>query len=276
TALSAFDLPQNESELLRVRGQGNNFQYSHETRGTSNLKKGVQIFSGHLPRPGSGLRIISRQVYLTGFQIFGQSKKWRYHLGITNGALSNPADINNSNGLQILGRFSVSPFLGLEVGTSFARGSYLDKNSITDYLNENSGKVEDFKQTTLGGDLSYSIGHLLFYTEVLWNRWESPYIRNNLDAVAFYVEGKYTFLTRFYLASRFSLIDFKDINDPQDVDGDGRLRESWDYDVYQFEIGGGYRLNRNALIKALWQINRTREIPDPEDDLMAFQMVVFF
>lgn len=99
---------------------------------------------------------------------------------------------------------------------------------------ENLGKsVEDFRQMAAGLDVSYSIGHIVFYSEFIFNRWETPFIEEDLDALAFYVEGKYIFFTRFYIAGRFSIIDFADINDPLDIDGDGQFKESWDYDVQQ-------------------------------------------
>lgn len=277
TDLSAFDLPQNQNELLRVRGQGQGFVY-HEESLTGQASKAVKTFSGHIPRAGSGLRIISREVYLTGLQIFGTHGWFSYHLGITNGALSNPADVNNSSAPHILGRVRYHPSIGLNVGTSFSWGSYLDKESVRSQLQPAGKSVEDFKQLTAGLDVSYSVGHLLFYSELIFNRWETPFVGESLDALAFYAEGKYTLFTRFYVASRFSLIDFANIDDPLDVDGDGQFRESWDYDMQQLELGLGYRINRNALLKIMGQLNRTLGTltGDPADDLLALQMVVFF
>ncbi|NIV98367.1 hypothetical protein GWN26_04125 [Candidatus Saccharibacteria bacterium] len=277
TGLSAFDLPKNESELLRVRGQGESFQYHSESSETR-LDEFVVTFSGHIPRPGSGLRIISREVYLTGVQIFGTGGRFDYNFGITNGALSNPADINNSSAVQILARMSYNPFIGLNLATSVSWGSYLDKESVNSGLQDLGKSVEDFRQITAGVDVSYSIGHLVFYSEFILNRWQTPFIEEDLDALAFYVEGKYTFLTRFYIAGRFSQIDFMAIDDPSDIDGDGQFRESWDHDIRQLELGLGYRINRNALFKLATQLNRTQGVleGDPDDDLVTLQLVVFF
>ena len=92
-------------------------------------------------------------------------------------------------------------------------------------------------------------------------------------------EMKYDLFTRFYVAGRFSSIDFQDINDPEDVDGDGRLRESWDYDVRQLEVGLGYNFSRNGVLKLLYVSNMTRgdEVwGDPNDDLLAAQIALSF
>jgi hypothetical protein len=274
TALSAFDLPANNSELLRARGHGGRVKYHPEPTANSGAP---QIRSGHIPQPGSGLRILSREVYLTGAQVFGVAGRFRYYAGVANGALSNPADLNNSNGVQLHGRAGFSPVIGLDLGSSISWGAYLDKSAVTSQLQPLSESAEDFRQTTLGFDLSYSIAHVQFFSELILNRWQSPFIAEHLDARAFYLEGKYTFLTRFFLAARFSVIDFSDIADPQDVDADGAASESWEYDIRQWEVGLGWRINRNALIKAAGQFNRTREVVrDPADDLFALQAVVFF
>jgi hypothetical protein len=276
TSLSAFDLPANSNELLGARGGGGAIGY-HPESGESHggLPK---IQSGHLPQPGSGLRIASREVYFTGAQLFGVAGQLRYYLGVANGALSNPADINNTNGLQLHGRLGLRPLTGLEIGSSFSWGAYLDKNAVNAQLEPRGDSAEDFRQTALGFDLTYSIGHVQLFSEFVWNSWESPFVEEKLNSSAFYVESKYTFFTRFFVAGRFNLIDFGNIDDPLDEDADGRLTESWEFDIHQWEVGLGFRVNRNALIKAARQINRTRETTDgdPRDDLFSLQAVVFF
>jgi len=277
TALSAFDLPANASELLRVRGRGDAFQY-HTEDGSLQKHQPPVLASGHLPARGAGLRMVSREVYLTGFQLFGTVKGLKYHLGLTNGALSNPADINNSNGLQVHGRIAATPTTGLEIGSSFSSGVYLQKSAVQPTLQAQGRDTEDYRQSAVGLDMSYAYGHLVLFAEVMLNRWQTPFIADDLDVLAFYVEGKYRWLAHFYSAVRLSAMDFAHIPDPLDVDGDSRLSESWDYDIYQFEAATGYFLSRNALLKVLLQLNRTLGVPtgDPRDDLLALQLAVFF
>lgn len=277
TGVSAFDIPHSNSELLRVRGRGASFEY-HDDENQLQKQPSPRLSSGHIPRAGSGLRILSREVYLTGFQFFGIGRVLKYYVGATNGALSNPADINNSNGIQVHGRVALTPRTGLEIGASASSGAYLNKATVQADLDLLGQDAESLRQKTVGVDVRYAYAHFMFFSEVLFNRWDSPFISDNLDATAFYIEGKYRWLTRFYTASRFSYINFSQIADPQDVDGDGRLRESWDFDVYQLELASGFYLNRNALAKFLYQINKTVDVPagDPDDNLLAVQMVVFF
>ena len=275
TALSAFDLPVNTSDLLRARGHGGRIDYS---AGSATDSGALSKVLWNVPEPGNGLRIVSREVYLTGAQLFGVIGQLRYYGGVTNGALSNPADVNNSNGVQLHGRAVFSPIVGLDVGSSIFWGAYLDKSTINSEVEPLGKTAEDFRQTVLGFDLSYSIGHLQFFSEFILNRWKSPLIADNLDARAFYLEGKYTCFTRFFVAGRFSLMAFTNVDDPQDVDADTRLSEPWEYDIHQWEFGVGFRINRHALIKAAGQINRTHDVivGDPGDNLFAMQTVVFF
>lgn len=276
TALSAFVLPANTSALLRARGHGGSSSY--DPRLSSNTAASPQIRYWNVPESGNGLRIISREVYLTGAQLFGVAGSFRYYAGATNGALSNPADVNNTNGLQLHGRAVFSPIVGLDVGSSAFWGAYLDKSATNSVLDPLGKTAENFRQTVLGVDLNYSRGHFQLFSELIFNRWESPVIEDHLDARALYLEGKYTCLTRFFVAGRFSLIDFSNVEDAEDVDADTKLSESWEFDIHQWEVGVGFRINRNALIKIAGQFNRTHDVAagDPADDFFALQTVVFF
>ena len=277
TAVSASRLARSQSDILRVRGQGQNLDYVGPTSSSGVAQNKLLAQQQPATQP-PGLRILSRQVYLTGAQIFGAVPKFRYHVGVTNGALSNPTDVNNSASVQLIGRLVYSPLFGLELGTSFASGAYLNRNEVGAELTAQGQSANDFRQNTIGGDLAYSVGHLVLFSEIFYNSWETPGFDENLDAVAFDVEVKYSFLPRFFAAARFSRIDFQEISDPEDVDGDGDLREPWDYDVDQLEVGVGYHFNRNGLLKIMRVMNNTHDIPggDPSDDLVNLQFVVSF
>ncbi len=277
TAVSAGKIAQSQSDILRVRGQGQNLDYDGMGMSAAPKQDGPLLQQETASEP-PGLRILSRQVYLTGVQFFGRANDFRYHLGLTNGSLSNPSDVNNSAAVQVVARLVYSPLFGLELGTSLACGAYLDREQVGAQLAARGQKVDDFKQRNLSADLSYSIGHFVLFSELFVNRWETPGFDEDLDALAFDVEAKYAFLSRFYAAIRFSRIDFSDISDPEDIDGDGDLRESWDFDVDQLEFGLGYHFNRNGLVKLLRVVNSTHGQPggDPADDLITMQFVVSF
>jgi hypothetical protein len=277
TAVSATEVPRTNSILLGARGRGYRLHYADV--GALGKRAGSrQVQSKHLPRSDWGLRVVSRDVYLTGLQVFGSKGRLFYAVAITNGALSNPVDINNSNGMQVLGRIRFTPMMGLDLGTSFSTGPYLNKAALEGVLAEAGLQAEQFRQAVWSVDVSYSRGHAVLFAEAMMNRWETPFLGEDLNVRGAYLEAKYTLSPRLYVAGRWSRLRFSDIADPSDVDSDGHLREPWDYGVRQLELGAGYRINRNALLKAAYQFNRTLDMVDgdPSDDLLALQAVVFF
>lgn len=277
TAISASQLPHTRASLLSVRGNGHDLHYP--ASGVLAKRFGtLGTQSAHLPRPNWGLKVISRDVYLTGIQVFGSSDRLFYAVAVTNGALSNPVDINNSNGVQIIARLRITPITGLDLGSSFSSAPYLDEGAVGSELAAAGVDAGQFRQWVWGADVSYSRGHAILFAELAFNRWETPFLSADLDLLGGYIEAKYTLTPRFFVAGRWSRMVFSEISDPMDVDTDGRFSEPWDYDVRQIELGVGYRLARNALLKATHEFNRTLDSPDgdPSDDAVRFQAVVFF
>jgi hypothetical protein len=225
-----------------------------------------------------GTQVIARQAYLSGVQFFGKLNRFGYSLGLANGALSNPTDLNVSKRPMIFGRLHLQPAIGLKIGVSAASGSYLNhklvKNQHPDL------QPEKYAQHVAGLDLEYSRGYLIFFGEGTFCRWQSPFINGDLEALAFSAEARYKILPRLFVAARYGRLTFSKITDAQDVDGDGELAEPWEFPVWRLESGAGYHLSRHALIKAVWQINRTQKLnpgsDEPADDLVAIQMTVFY
>jgi len=278
TALSPFLLPRTNAALLSARGQGHQLHYANPAN-TLGKRREIQKIADHIPTPNWGLKVVSREVYLTGAQWFGAIKRTVYYaVAVANGALSNPVDINDGNGVQFSARLRVTPVVGFDAGVSFSSAPYLNKSAVQEELKITGKNVERFRQSVFSADLAFSRGQAVLFAEILHNRWATPFLSEPLDLWGSYVEAKYTIGPRLFVAGRWSQLKFAEIADASDFDGDGRLLESWDYDVSQVEIGFGYRVNRNAVIKATYELNRTFEIPggDPSDDLVALQAVVFF
>jgi len=212
-----------------------------------------------------GLAMVARNAYITGVQFLGQLGAAGYHLGLANGALSNPSHLSENKRLMIFGRVYVQPTIGLKLGVSAANGGYL--NSV---LLKNTPPGLQPEQTLAGIDVEYSRGYLVFYGEGIFSRWESPLLREPLDALAFSAEMRYKILPRLFVAGRYGRIHFSEI-------ADGEPAEPWEFPVWRFEPAAGYNLSRHALVKAVWQINRTgRPAGDPADNLAAIQITVFY
>jgi hypothetical protein len=118
----------------------------------------------------------------------------------------------------------------------------------------------------------------VFFGESAFSRWENPLLGDDLDALAFSAEMRYKILPRLFVAGRYGRIRFSEISDAQDVDADGKLSEPWEFPVWRLESAVGCNLSRHALVKAVWQINRSENQngSDPADNLAALQMTVFY
>lgn len=270
TSLGVSSVPLSNRALLLNRGKGQALSYP-------SLGIFAPPSSSQSPAvSGQGIRLLSRQLYLTGVQLFGSVGPIDYNFGLTNGALSNPANVNANDAIQIIGHLAYRPFTGLELAASASNGAYLDGESLAAQIEAAGAEVEDFHQTAFGADLSFSIGHLQLFAEASRHEFETPFVDENLNADALQLEAVYRIFPRIYLAGRFGQIRFDDIADPDDVDGDGRLREPWDFDVRQVELGAGFNFHRNGTLKLIHVLNDTSSDEDPDDNSWLGQLVVIF
>lgn len=272
--LSAFVLPTSNSALLRTRGTGRSLgAYQSQTSMRSTGALSPQLISRN-----SGLNVVPESLYLTGLQALGTPGKWRYALALTNGALYNPAENNSSRGLNLMARLVFEPVTGLLLGASFARGVYLDRNSVQPVLGDIGKKTEMFHQTTFSADAGYTYGHAQVWIEYIRNRYDAPLLAENLTLDAGYLEAKYNLSARFFMAARFSGVWYGKISDPEDVDADGDRQEPWDYPITLFELGLGYRAHRNAFFKLARMMYRIQDVPaySRAADEFAGQLTIFF
>lgn len=294
TGLVTNDVPDNNADLLKKRGTGQadynqpsasaHVDFSAPARTISKLfrdaadEQAAAPQTGHIVGGNDGVKVIAKESYITGVHFFGSISGFGYSVGLANGALSNPTDLNVSKRPMVFGRLHVQPAIGLKIGVSAASGSYLNHKLVKSQ--HSNLQPEKYAQHVAGLDVEYSRGYVVFFGEGVFSRWQSPFISGDLDALAFSAEARYKILPRLFVAARYGRLDFSEIADAQDVDADGKLAEPWEFPVWRLESGAGYYLSRHALLKAVWQINRTQELnpgsSDPADDLVAIQMTVFY
>lgn len=294
TGLAVSDVPENNQELLHARGSGHgNYEMAGETAHADFLRQtttagnprqtlmtqGIvapaQPTSGHIIVGNDGVKMIAKQTYISGVQFFGKFNGLGYSLGLANGALCYPTDLSVSQRPMVFGRLHVQPLIGLTLGLSGASGSYLNHKLVQE--KHPNLQPEKYAQHIAGVDVEYSRGYVVFFGEGAFSRWESPFISEPLDALAFTAELRYKILPRLYVAGRYGRINFSEIADAQDFDADGKLSEPWEFPIWRLESAAGYHLSRHAIVKAVWQINRTDSgASDPADNLAVIQMTVFY
>ena len=90
-----------------------------------------------------------------------------------------------------------------------------------------------------------------------------------LRAVAATVEGRYTLAPGWYAAARVDHLGFSQIVTATQT-------TEWDAPVTRTEVGVGYYLQRNLIVKTALQINRRDGGRVPRSQLLAAQLLYWF
>jgi hypothetical protein len=255
TSLRADALPLNADELLSMRGRGWLSQFSLGSRD-----------------PAAGLPLATAFRWDTGIQVHTASAIVDVTAAVTAGSLSNPLFKDDNSGRQIAGRVAVHPLPGLLVGTSAARGPFVSSTAARGAVGD--GHDGEFTQTALGGDIEYSHAYYLVRAETVFSEWKvpsvgAPVIDTPLRALATYVEGRYKLRPGLYVAARADHLTFNEVT--------GSLGpRTWEAPVTRIEIGGGYSIQRNLLLKVSGQRNTRDGGRVTRSTLGAVQLLFWF
>ena len=255
TPLRADALPWNADELLRMRARGWLASYS---------------IGDHTP--AEGVPLVTAFRWDTGIQLHAASGLLDGTIAVTTGTVSNPRLTDDNSAPQVAGRLSARPVTGLVLGASAARGPFVSSTAARGAVGD--GHDRSFTQTALGADVEYSRDYYLLRAETIWSEWKlpmvaAPVLDTPLRAFSTFVEGRYKIRPGLYVAARADHLGFSDIvgsNGPQ----------SWDAPVTRFEVGGGYSLQRNLVLKFSVQHNTRDGGRVTSATLPSFQIVYWF
>jgi len=121
--------------------------------------------------------------------------------------------------------------------------------------------------------MRFGSGHLV-RAETVFSRWKvpevaAPVIDVPLSALASYVEGRYKIRPGLYAAARVDHLGFSDVTG-------SRGPQTWDAPVTRIEVGGGYSIQRNLLLKLSYQHNTRDGGRVTTLNLGAVQLVYWF
>ena len=173
---------------------------------------------------------------------------------------------DENSGKTILGRIGLAPAPGVRFGVSGALGPYLIEG-----LNEELAPgqdVNEFYQTLGMVDFEFATGHMELRAEGAWNTWQTPTV-GDLDVTTGYVEMKYSLPFGAFAAGRLDGMRFSEIEDSSGV------RHTWDSNITRWEVGAGYRIDRNILTKLVYQ-HTNLEGHDVKPSLFAAQASLTF
>jgi hypothetical protein len=236
TTLRPDAVPASADELLVKRGGG---WLVHYTVGDPKFTPGVPLVSAFR--------------WDTGVQAHTTVGMLSASAAITRGTLSNPLFSDDNDGRQIATRVELRPVVGLILGTSFARGPFVSQSAA-----EAAGTAvqgSDLTQTAWGGDAEYSRDHYVLRLETIVSHWVLPNeptrapltaLQVPLSSASISAEGRYRLRPAFYVAARYDYLGF---SNQTDVLG----TFPWDAPVTRVEVGGGYSIQRNLLLKGSYQ-----------------------
>jgi hypothetical protein len=255
TSLRPDALPRVNEDLIRMRGRG----------WLSNFPVGN-------PAADRGLPIINSYRWDTGVSLHGVNGMLDWVGAVTTGSLSNPRVDDDNDGKQIAGRAVVRPVASLALGGSFARGAFLS-DSLESVLPEGRA-ISDGVQQAIGVDAEYSQGRFLARSEMIWSRWSLPLAASSesdtrLEAGVFLAEARYRILPGIHVAARGERLGFSRVPTVVGL-------QTWDAPVQRFEVGAGYAVVRNVIVKASWQRNLRDGGRIRHDTLGALQLLYWF
>jgi hypothetical protein len=157
------------------------------------------------------------------------------------------------------------------VGTSFARGQFLSRRVLNVVADGNGSR---YVQRAHGVDAEYSRDHWLVRADAVFSQWQlplaaEPLSHGRLQAIATSLEGKYTVFPGAYAAARAEHLAFSRIA--------GTTRTlAWDAPVTRLEVGGGYYLQRNVIVRMSLQHNAREAGRVQRSNLLAAQLLYWF
>ena len=253
TTIRQDGVPASAEELLSQRGSGEGVVYS-------------------VGSPfGPGVPLLHAEVWDTGVQVRIGRQPVSLAVSLTQGTLSFPLVRDNNDGKQVAGRLAWSTGPQLTLGLSAARGEFLARE-VTDLLPEEAGA--HFHQSAVGVDVDYARGYWIVRAEALWSRWRLPpldetRIETPQDSLWAFLEARYKLQPGLYLAGRVGRLSFSRL-----ASRDGG--DTWDANVTRLEIGAGYALHRQVLLKGAWQHNWRAGGHVRSESLVAAQVVLWF
>ena len=136
----------------------------------------------------------------------------------------------------------VTPTVGVRFGMSATVGPYLNDTLTSSQLRGQDWKV--YQQHVIAADAQLSRGYFEAHAELAHSVYDVPGRPTAIKGLLFYVEPKYTFTPRFYLAMRYERNDYPFILPVSPT--------FWVANRVVFqdvELGGGYRATTSTLMK---------------------------
>ena len=188
--------------------------------------------------------------YGIGGGAFGSTEHFDYALEVKNSALSSHPDawqeINFSHP-TVTARVGYRPDATWAFGLSASRGSWPEVNAV-------GVDRDDLVQNSLGLDLRWARHDWIVSGEVVLTEFETAR-SGDLQAASWFVQARYKVSPGVWLAARIGQML------ANEAVGPGGAAFAWQSDVWRAELGGGWRIRPNVLLKAGYTFTHTEDDP---------------
>src|SRR5436190_1440754 len=249
---------------VRTENFSNLLPYALYLRYRPWMDKDVSIAVGRVP-PTFGA--YPRRSYGADNPLIGYPLGYQYLTTLRPDSLpANADELLRKRGLGWLDRFSIGD-QALDQGVPLASAFRWDTG-----VQFHAGT---FTQSAWGTDVEYSAGYLLVRFESIATRWRLPVIDPvaadlPVSSVSTSVEGRYKILPGLYAAARVDRLVFSELAGTTQT-------LPWDANVGRVEVGAGFSLQRNVLLKTSFQHNSRDGGPLSQmENLGAVQLVYWF
>ena len=148
-------------------------------------------------------------------------------------------------------------------GISGSMGTYI----VADPLSQLPAGTQrnDYRQSTLGGDVSYAHGHFQLWSEVILSRFEVPNV-GNADSLSYFIEAKYKFNESLFTALRWNQQFFDVV--PNGAGGSA----AWESRIMRIDTAVGYRFNSQLQLKLQYSYAHENSTATNAEHLLATQV----
>ena len=166
-----------------------------------------------------------------------------------------------------------TPRTGLRFGASATMGPYLNGGFTSSQLHARGWT--SYKQRVVAADAQFSYGYFEGHAEMAYGNYDVPGRPTAIDGLLFYLEPKYTFTPRFFMALRFERNDYPFIRPLNNT--------LWIANSVIFndtEIGAGFRPAATTVLKLTmradhWTPNANPNAPHDNGYAVALQWSQF-
>jgi hypothetical protein len=220
------------------------------------------------------LPVLWGPAYTTGISVFGAWERFDYAFEFKNASVSSRPAVWDARDLgwenpTVSGRLGFRPDAAWNFGASFSTGTYLQPDAELIPAFPAGREIGDFLQTTVAFDASFAWRRWQIWSEVFLSRFEVPNV-GNADTLAYYIEAKYKFSTRWFAAVRWNQQFFADVRN------NAGMSTPWDRDVYRIDTAVGVRLTRHIQAKAQYSYTHHDSTLQQGEQLVAGQLTVKF